>query len=145
MATDAFEMALIHRVFRRELAHAPDLIRSVVAGDTKRSKVVSAHLCNVFSVLHHHHAAEDDLLWPMLRARLPLRVQDVARMQEEHTAIAESIEKVAAITTRWAATADPELAENLIGVRERAVGRCRRTSQRRRAAHRPTHKRAHHR
>ena len=84
MATDAFEMALIHRVFRRELAHAPDLIRSVVAGDTKRSKVVSAHLCNIFSVLHHHRAAEDDLLWPMLRARLPLRVQDVARMQEEH-------------------------------------------------------------
>ena len=105
MATDAFEMALIHRVFRRELAHAPDLISSVVAGDTKRSKVVSAHLCNVVSVLHHHHAAEDDQLWPTLRARLPLRVQDLARMQEEHTAIAESIAKVAAITTRWAATA----------------------------------------
>ena len=86
MPTDAFQIALID-VFRREFAHAPDIIGGVEAGDTRRSKEVSAHLGNIFSVLHHHHAAEDDLLWPMLRARVSLSEQDVARMQDEHAAI----------------------------------------------------------
>lgn len=76
--------------------------------------MVSAHLGNIFSVLHHHHAAEDDLLWPMLRARVSLSEQDVARMQDEHAAIAESMENVQSLRKLWAATADSELAEKLI-------------------------------
>ena len=76
--------------------------------------MVSADLGNIFSVLHHHHAAEDYLLWPMLRARVSLSEQDVARMQDEHAAIAEPMENVQSLRKLWAATADSELAEKLI-------------------------------
>jgi hypothetical protein len=46
--------------------------------------------------LHHHHAAEDVVIWPLLRARLATRDVDVTRMQRSHHEIAESIARTRA-------------------------------------------------
>src|ERR1700727_1805724 len=53
-----------HRFFRNELRGVPELINGVRAGDAKRAAVVNAHLSFIVAVLHHHHAAKDDLIWP---------------------------------------------------------------------------------
>jgi hypothetical protein len=58
----AFEMTMVHRVFRNELPRVPGPITSVHAGDAERAAVVNAHLSFIVAVLHHHHAAEDDLI-----------------------------------------------------------------------------------
>src|SRR4051812_7726675 len=68
---DTSDMLFAHRVFRRELRSAPELIGGVEAGDTKRSALVADHLGYIVAGLHHHHAAEDELLWPPLRTRVP--------------------------------------------------------------------------
>jgi iron-sulfur cluster repair protein YtfE (RIC family) len=114
MAIDAFEMALIHQTFRDELAKAPGLIRGVRAGDTRRSKVVSDHVVNIMSLLHHHHEAEDDILWPLLRTRVPVSANDCTRMQDEHLAVAAAMDRVANLRSLWAETADPGRADELI-------------------------------
>lgn len=70
MTTIVNDMAMIHRVFRRELGALPAGIRGVAAGDVARATVLAGHAHMVLDVLHHHHEAEDVLLWPRLRERL---------------------------------------------------------------------------
>jgi hemerythrin-like domain-containing protein len=114
MLTDAFDMAIVHRVFRTELHNAPELVRDVEAGDTKRSAIVGDHLKFIVAGLHHHHAAEDELIWPKLHARAPAQAAEIARMEDQHRDIAEGVAKVQGIVASWSTSADPRLAERLI-------------------------------
>jgi Hemerythrin HHE cation binding domain len=118
MSTDAFDMAIVHRVFRNELHNAPGLVRGVKAGDTKRSAIVGRHLNFIVSGLHHHHAAEDELIWPKLHARAPNHAAEITRMEDEHRGIAEGVASVQDIVASWVASAEPGLAEQLISAIE---------------------------
>jgi Hemerythrin HHE cation binding domain len=64
-------------------------------------------------VLHHHHAAEDDLIWPKLHARMPLRVRTICRMEDAHRAIAASVDTVLTAGSAWAKTGAPSAAQQL--------------------------------
>lgn len=114
MPTDAFDMAVAHRVFRNELHNMPRLIGEVEAGDTARSSVVGAHLELITAALHHHHAAEDELIWPKLHARAPAFAADVTRMEHAHRGIADSDAKVRSILGSWTTSADTRLAQQLV-------------------------------
>ncbi len=54
MPIEAFDMAIVHRVFRSELDAARGLVRGVRAGDTERAKLVGDHLSFIVAALHHH-------------------------------------------------------------------------------------------
>ena len=114
MAADAFEMALVHGAFRRELTSAPSLIHNVEAGDTERSSTVGGHVAFMAEALHHHHAAEDAVIWPKLRARAATSEVDVTRMEDTHREIADYIERVRTVATSWSASADPRVADQLV-------------------------------
>ena len=113
MPCDPFQMAMIHRTFRREFGNLSCLIRAVAPGDTRRSTFVGNYLGNIISVLHHHHDAEDDLLWPKLHDRTPHSDKDLQRAGDEHAVIAEVIDKVESVRSLWAARAEQRLAEQL--------------------------------
>jgi hypothetical protein len=114
MPTDAFDMAIVHRVFRTELHDVPRLIRGVTAGDTARSAVVGAHLELITAALHHHHAAEDDLIWPKLHARAPESAEVITRMEQAHRGIADADAEVKSILASWVCSADTRLAQQLV-------------------------------
>lgn len=114
MPTDAFDMAIVHKVFRSELHDVPALIRGVMAGDTARSAVVGSHIELITAALHHHHAAEDELIWPKLHSRAPEFAETVARMEQAHRAIAAAEAKVKSVQTSWVRTADARLAAQLL-------------------------------
>ncbi|OMC25741.1 hypothetical protein A5739_22110 [Mycobacterium colombiense] len=105
MPTDAFEMALVHRVFRCELEIAPELIRSVQPGQHGRAKRAAGHIQNVLAALHHHHMAEDELLWPKLSARIPVHARDIRCMETEHEFIAKSVISVKLCLAEWVSAA----------------------------------------
>jgi hemerythrin-like domain-containing protein len=107
-------MEIVHRVFRTELHNAPDLVRAVKVGDNKRSAIVGDHLNFIVAGLHHHHAAEDELIWPKLHARVPAHAAEITRMQDQHRGIAEGVATVQDIVASWAGSADPGLAKQLI-------------------------------
>ena len=108
MAVDAFEMALVHGAFRRELTSAPSLIHNVEAGDTQRSSTVGGHVAFMAEALHHHHAAEDAVNIALkLRARAATSEVDVTRMEDAHREIADYIKRVRTIATSWSASGDP--------------------------------------
>jgi hypothetical protein len=112
-STAAFEMAMVHRAFRNELHGFPELINGVGAGDAKRAAVVNAHLSFIATLLHHHHTAEDDLIWPKLHARVPLSDNDICRMEDAHRTIAVSVDTAKAAGSAWAKTGAPSAAERL--------------------------------
>jgi hypothetical protein len=105
------------------LTSAAGLIRGVEAGDTARAGVVGGHVAFMAEALHHHHAAEDAVIWPKLRARAATSEVDVTRMEDTHREIADYIERVRTVATSWSAYADPRVADQLVPTLEEFVTR----------------------
>jgi hemerythrin-like domain-containing protein len=102
---DTWEMVLVHRVFRREFRMLPALIRAAAPGDVARAEVLGAHLQNVTDALHHHHTAEDDLLWPIMLGQVGLRRDLVHRMEAQHERLDAQLARISELNPRWRATA----------------------------------------
>lgn len=113
MGSDPFQMVLIHDAFRTQFGALPGLISAVAANDTARAKRVGTHVANMIDVLHHHHAAEDEELWPRLLERVPSREDDVRRAAAEHDGVTAAINKLKSLRLSWMTLADPALTKQL--------------------------------
>lgn len=103
------DMVVVHRIFRHGFGELADLVRSTPAGDTGRAALVAGYADFLLGGLHHHHRAEDELIWPRLLERATPEADLVARMREQHEAVAARVAEVRALLTRWrAAPAGPE-------------------------------------
>jgi hemerythrin-like domain-containing protein len=103
--TDTHDMYVVHRVFRRESTLMPRLVRSVRPGERTRAAAVAGHFRDYALGLHHHHTAEDELLWPLLLARVDLEAELVLRMEEQHHRVADGLAVVEKLLPEW--EADP--------------------------------------
>ena len=119
---DPWEMVLVHRVFRREFRILPALIRAVPPGDTRRAETIGSHLADITTGLHHHHAAEDELLWPVMLDRVGLRADLVHRMEAQHERLAALLIRIDDLTVRWRAHATVEVRDDLADVLAQASG-----------------------
>lgn len=106
--TDTWDMLVVHRVFRREFRILPALVRAVPPGDTDRAEVLGQHLANVASGLHHHHRAEDELVWPLLLDRARMHTELIHRMEAQHERLHEPLARIDVLLPRWRASADVE-------------------------------------
>jgi hemerythrin-like domain-containing protein len=106
-------MVVVHRVFRRESALLPRTVRAVPDGASARAAQVGAYLTDYMSGLHHHHTLEDELIWPLLRARAADAEALVARMEEQHDRIDSTLEAVAAWEPHWRRSADSVAGQEL--------------------------------
>jgi hypothetical protein len=107
------QMKVIHRAMRREFARLPGLVAAVPAGDTARARLLGGHLGLVLGMLHEHHEAEDDLLWPLLVQRAPLQKDLVGLMEKQHRAIADAVGAVTEQTPVWTAHAGADARDRL--------------------------------
>lgn len=107
------EMVVVHRVFRRESALLPRLVRAVPDGATARAAQVAGHLREYVDGLHHHHALEDELVWPLLHARVARDGEVVDRMEEQHRRIDSTLAAVAEWAPVWERAADRIAGEEL--------------------------------
>ncbi|WP_170284806.1 hemerythrin domain-containing protein [Kribbella amoyensis] len=106
-------MVVVHRVFRREFRILPDLITQVPEGDTQRAKLLAGHLADIVTALHHHHEAEDELLWPPLLERAQPHQELVHRMEKQHAALSDALGRIEKLGPIWAATARKNDGERL--------------------------------
>jgi hypothetical protein len=113
MTVDATDMLLVHRTFRGEFGDMPALIEGLPSGDVRRARRVGKHLQFMIDGLHHHHAAEDELAWPVLMTRVPARRDEIARMTEQHDGISAAIDRVQSDMTEWANTVDAPTTQRL--------------------------------
>jgi hemerythrin-like domain-containing protein len=114
---DTFEMVFVHNSFRQQFQALPGLVLAVPDGDTARAGVVVGFLEELTAMLHHHHEAEDELMWPQLLELAPMDSALILRMEEQHERIGELYRRAADNAATFAAGADPvsrtELAETL--------------------------------
>jgi hemerythrin-like domain-containing protein len=122
---NVWEMVVVHRVFRREFRLAPELVRQVAPGDTGRAATLAAYLTEVLNGLHHHHEAEDKLLWPVLVRRVHLERDLIRAMEKQHDRIAGHVYALDQLLPGWREEADAErrdrIADTLLLLREDLV------------------------
>lgn len=85
--------------------------------------MVGRHVDFVMTALHHHHLAEDAVVWPRLSARAPGRTAEVIRMEDAHRGIADASERVRATVAQWAKSADPALSLQVLPLIEELAAR----------------------
>jgi hemerythrin-like domain-containing protein len=105
---------LIHEAFRRDLARLAGAVRAPRTGPP-RARAFQAHWEFVDEQLHHHHAVEDDSLWPLVRPKLQGRDEALAVLDEmeadhrkllpEGRAVSDEFESFAAQPDQAAGTA----------------------------------------
>ena len=88
-------MVAMHNAFRRDLARLERPARDAGAAPSAIEEF-QREWDSLRERLHRHHAAEDDDLWPVLRAHLtaPADLTSVDRMVEEHHALSEAMDAV---------------------------------------------------
>ncbi|WP_422771104.1 hemerythrin domain-containing protein [Plantactinospora sp. WMMC1484] len=107
------EMVLVHRVFRSQSILLPQLVRAVPAGDRGRAEEVAARVTAYTANLHHHHTAEDDLIWPLLIERARLGADLVRLMTEQHGTIDETFAQIELALADWSPSAASEARDRL--------------------------------
>jgi hemerythrin-like domain-containing protein len=106
MSPDTHDMIVVHRVFRRESRLLPDLVAAVRPGDVARARTLAGHVRDYRLGLHEHHTGEDELVWPLLLARIDLDADLVLRMEVQHKAVASTLDAAIELLRKWEATAD---------------------------------------
>jgi hemerythrin-like domain-containing protein len=99
---DTESMLPVHAMFRREFSLLPALVREVASGNEYRTNVISDHIRLLIAVLHEHHLAEDEFLWPKLLDRGSAQAVEVASvMQSQHASLAKLLDDLDAQRRAW--------------------------------------------
>ncbi len=113
---DTHDMLVVHRVFRRESRVLAELVPTVAAGDVVRAGILAGHYRDYAMGLHHHHSAEDDLVWPKLLARVDMEADMVIRMEHQHERVQKGLDRIDAAMPEWERAADPAVRDHLAGL-----------------------------
>lgn len=120
---DVRDMIVVHTAMLREFRLAPAAVRRVAPGATKRAAAVEGHLAFVCEMLHHHHQGEDELLWPLLRDRVPATAAAlIDEVESQHLGIDAALTGVAAARERWVRQPDEAAGEALATALEALYG-----------------------
>jgi len=88
---DTRDMVAVHDTFRRALGDAPAQIAAVTDGDNERARQLADYMGEVLWLLHVHHEAEDQLLYPLLEQRAPEHNALFSRMEAQHASVSTSL------------------------------------------------------
>lgn len=106
---DMRTMYLLHHAFRRDLDAFASAVRNTPAGDRRTWKALAARWELFAEVLHKHHTAEDEHIWPALvQVAAPEDVAVLAAMEAEHEEVDPLLESCAAGFRRLAQRADED-------------------------------------
>jgi hemerythrin-like domain-containing protein len=96
-----WDMALIHRIFRRSFAELAELVPTIEPTDDARVRAAAAHLGFMLDGLRNHHTTEDEHVWPVLAERARPSATLVERMEEQHAKLHDGIEDVRRRVAAW--------------------------------------------
>jgi hemerythrin-like domain-containing protein len=116
---DTLGMRLAHRVMlrdaRRLTALAERLAAKSTPADSARGAAIAAYIVDYCDSIHHHHSAEDDVLWPVLAASAGPHV-DLAELSDDHAALDPLLARVRAAAQAFAARPASEDAATALAV-----------------------------
>ncbi|MFB9446597.1 hemerythrin domain-containing protein [Dactylosporangium vinaceum] len=99
-----------------------DIADGRVPATPARAKAVHRYLATLCDGIHHHHRAEDDVLWPILNATAGAEV-DLAELTDDHAQLDPLLERIRAQAAALAAApadraAAARLADSLATLRD---------------------------
>jgi hemerythrin-like domain-containing protein len=100
-----------------------DRLASLAAGrprvDGKRAAAIAAYLDDLCDSIHHHHRAEDEILWPVLERAAGAHV-DLTELTDDHSVLDPKLARIRAGARSLAAShaVSPELAADLADLRD---------------------------
>lgn len=101
-------MIVVHTALLREFRLAPAAVQRVEPGGRPQARRVDRHLDLLCTLMHHHHAGEDDLLWPVLGPRLSQPALAMLAVAEaQHAGIEQTLHAVVASRELWVADLAP--------------------------------------
>lgn len=100
---DPIAMTRFHRIFREALDATPRFVRAAPAGDADRADFVGSYYANVLKLLHAHHEAEDDTIYPQMLERLPEHREVLERVNAEHEVVLDSLGAAEDAVAAWRA------------------------------------------
>lgn len=109
------EMLIVHRILRRGFAELAALVGRTADGATSRAQPIAEHADFLLDALHNHHSSEDEVLWPKLLQRAKPHAELVQRMEAQHEAVAEHIERATKLLAEWRQSASRKTADELTG------------------------------
>lgn len=114
-------LLLAHRAMLRDLDRLAELTRQLATTrlDRKRATAVAAYLSDFCDSIHHHHSAEDDVLWPVLERSAGAHV-DLTELTDDHAVLGPGLARIreGAAALRATHTVSTELAADLADLRD---------------------------
>ena len=111
---DTLGMRLAHRTMLRDAARLPALLEHLSRGPvtSARAAAVARYVGDFCDSVHHHHSAEDDVLWPVLAASAGPHV-DLAELSDDHAALDPLLHRIRAGAETFRTARDEDAATAL--------------------------------
>lgn len=110
---DVRDMAIVHKAFRRTFTESGQLVRAQPTPSPERVTFLADHIDFGIGVLHHHHAVEDELLYPLLAERVPEQAEMIKTVEAQHATVTGTIDAVTAACHAWRRGPSPDTADAL--------------------------------
>jgi hemerythrin-like domain-containing protein len=110
---DVRDMAIVHTTFRRAFEESATLVRANPTPSGGRVSFLADHVDFAVGMLHHHHASEDELLYPLLVERVPEQAAITEEVEHQHREVTSAIDAVSAANAAWRARPAPDTGEEL--------------------------------
>jgi hypothetical protein len=112
--SDLMPMYVMHHAFRRDLRLFGAAVAATPVADRRTWRALHGRWRRFARVLHHHHAGEDEVLWPLLLAKVDAVDDRAGRsalqaMEDEHAEIDPLLAGCAAGFARLAAGPDEDV------------------------------------
>ena len=99
MQNEPTGLLLAHRAMLRDLDRLGELTARLAARrtvlDRKRAAAIAGYLDDLCDSIHHHHSAEDDVLWPVLERSAGAHV-DLTELTDDHAVLEPKLQRVRA-------------------------------------------------
>ena len=121
MQNEPTGLLLAHRAMLKDLDRLADLTVTLADRplDRKRATAIAAYLDDLCESIHHHHSAEDDVLWPVLERSAGAHV-DLAELTDDHAVLDPKLQRIraGAQELRSTASVSPALAAGMADLRD---------------------------
>ena len=98
---DVRDMAIVHRTFRSAYQESGQLVRARPTPSPGRVTFLADHIDFGLEMLHHHHASEDVLLYPLLRERVPAQAAMTDEVSHEHQLVQTALNAAVTACATW--------------------------------------------
>jgi hemerythrin-like domain-containing protein len=95
--TEPTGLLLAHRAMLKDMDRMSDLTSRLAGGPTeaRRAAAIAAYIDDLCDSIHHHHSAEDDVLWPVLVRSAGAHV-DLTELTDDHRVLDPKLARIRA-------------------------------------------------